>query len=66
MPYYCVDMERQAGDNSVHDISACGRLPSPENRLDLGFHRDWESAVAEAREYLPLSEECACCRGARH
>ena len=64
MPYFCVDMERQAGrDISVHDLSACSRLPTPENRFDLGFHPSWESAVAEARQYFPLSEGCrSCCK----
>lgn len=41
MPYYCVNKNAQSnGDLEVHDLSSIrGCLPSPTNRIDLGYPR---------------------------
>lgn len=62
MPYYCMNTNPQYnGDHEVHDINKCIRLPLPENRRDLGWHTDCNSAVRSAKVYDALADGCYYC-----
>lgn len=52
MPNYCINKNaQQNGDHEVHDVTpgVCHHLPQPENRIDLGWHSNCQSAVTEAK-----------------
>lgn len=66
MPNYCVNRQAQVnGDHEVHDLTpgVCFRLPNPENRVDLGYHPNCQSAVRQAKNSFWQSNGCVhCCR----
>lgn len=57
MPEYCINRKAQpiSGDHEVHDLTpgACHTLPSPENRIALGYHANCQGAVAKAKRDNP-------------
>jgi hypothetical protein len=61
MTHYYVDRSPQAnGDHEVHS-SDCPRLPSEENRLDLGSFKNCHGAVREASKYYSQVNGCQHC-----
>lgn len=67
MPNYCVNTVAQTnGDHEVHDLATCTRLPSPSNRLDLGYHLGCQSAVRKAKDTYRQSNGCYWCCNACH
>jgi len=52
MPKYCVNINTDAqGDHEVHKEN-CPWSPNTENRIDLGYHSNCQSAVKEAKKYF--------------
>ncbi|MCP2264716.1 hypothetical protein APR03_002054 [Promicromonospora thailandica] len=69
MPNYCVNKNAQSnGDYEVHDLASTRRcLPSPSNRLNLGYFASCSGAVAEAkRRGYRMANGCAHCVPACH
>ncbi len=67
MPNYCINKNPQdtvAGEHEVHNLDEnCTHLPLPENRKDLGRHRDCHSAIEKAKEYYDVVDGCYyCCK----
>ena len=61
MPNYCVNKNEQSnGDHEVHEQ---GCTYWPYSRVDLGWHANCHSAVAEAKKHYRKSNGCYwCCR----
>lgn len=64
LPRYYVNKKVQPnGDHEVHDFAYCPHPADIENRLDLGFHTNCQSAVLKAKQYYPKSNGCFyCCK----
>jgi hypothetical protein len=62
---YCLNRNAQeGGEHEVHRLNtpySC--LPAPENRIDLGWHINCQSAIAEARRRYPywIIDGCGIC-----
>ena len=53
MNQYCINENQQSsGDYEVH-TDECSFLPNTENRINLGWHLNCESAVKLAKETYP-------------
>jgi len=63
MAYYCVNKNAQpTGEHEVHKLdTSCPHLPAPENRIDLGWHSDCQSALRKAKEFYSNVDGCAYC-----
>lgn len=63
MPSYCVNKNAQSnGDHEVHlTFGACNRLPGYNNRLDLGYRSNCQSAVRQAKNTYWKSNGCWYC-----
>lgn len=61
MSMYYVNKNAQSnGDHEVHK-DGCSYLPNPENRIDLGYHTNCQSAVRKAKEHYSQSNGCYYC-----
>jgi len=66
MPKYCVNKNPQSnGDHEVHK-DGCNHLPDPQNRKDLGYHSNCQSAVREAKTYYSKANGCYYCSNDCH
>ena len=62
MPRYICNKNAQSnGDHEVHNADTCIRLPLPVNQLDLGYHANCRTAVAQAKLYDRDADGCAYC-----
>ena len=60
--FYVATRPSSSGEHAVHATEAdCDRHAEPEARLDLGYHRDCNSAANEARETFVRVTRCSCC-----
>lgn len=69
MPEYCVNMNAQPGsnDHEVHDLSSTKNcLPSPANRISLGFFSSCDGAVTAAKNYYSDVNGCYYCAYSCH
>jgi hypothetical protein len=69
MPNYCVNKHAQpgSGDHEVHDLATIkGCLPSPANRIDLGWHASCRGAVAAAKSHYNDVNGCYYCANECH
>jgi len=64
MPYYYVNRNKdEKGLKEVHDRDSANDhdKPNPENRIDLGYHNDCQSAVRSARAMGYNADGCYYC-----
>lgn len=68
MPYFYVNKNAQSnGDHEVHETGAsCNRHADPQNRVDLGYHSNCQSAVTKAKSMGYKANGCYYCAKACH
>ena len=62
MQRYIININAQNnGDHEVHNFTAgCSFMPNNENQIDLGWHPNCQSAVAEAKRRWPTHRINGC------
>ncbi len=62
MPTFIINSNSQSnGDHEVHNTTTgCSYMPAPENRVDLGYHPNCQSAVADAKGRWPKNRINGC------
>ncbi|PWK49885.1 hypothetical protein C8D97_10746 [Pleionea mediterranea] len=70
MPFYIVNRNPQStGEHEVHrNDCTCSHMPTPSNRIDLGFHYNCQGAIIEAKRRFPghQFDGCYYCSNACH
>jgi len=63
MPRFCVNTNAQpTGEHEVHNLdAACGHLPDPQNRRQLGSFTSCSGAITEAKNIYANVDGCAYC-----
>lgn len=70
MPNFVINSNPQSnGDHEVHNSTiGCSYMPAVANQVDLGYHLNCQSAVADAKRRWPASRINGCfwCANACH
>ena len=63
--YYVHKYTDAQGDHEVH-VEGCSKMPSPENRIELGSFSNCDDAVAAAKKIYSDVNGCYYCCKACH